>query len=497
MLTVNDLKSRQISPAVQPPREPGKAAPPALDDDALYFVKTGVPILKVHTYKERKTINGQPKTIVREIDEARLNLIVDNSNRRAENGDYGLLFLGHTDDDKPEEQQPEIVGYSKNYRVGEWAGKPCILADFFIEKARKSEVMTYPRRSAETWYHDTEPERNYIDAVSLLRRTPEQDLGLLTFSRSEGTKLRFAAIEDDQPDEGDMGLSEDDYAKIGEIISTSLKTGLESLSDMLSTTIQHAVKTVLDGAAQEGEPDGDEGALEQNEEAKDDEGTSEDDEPSSDDAEAPPATDDEESSKEKNEAGSTPSGSNTSVPDDVEDKGKEKMCADPETMDDEKMQRNRRQKDSDNITLARYGREITELKGEVEKLRGENATLQRNARQERRERELVQLQAEGFEIDRNEELSDGERLDDAAWAKHIGKIRARYSRKPIDADEVPVSRERPDAPGEEKELTAEEAADFRSGLLKFQKEHAGKYKDPVELIEAYKGERAAKKAAKA
>ena len=458
-------------------------APPDLGNPDLFVVKPGVPILKTHTYKQKTNVNGEPKTIVREIDESRLNLIVENSNARAANDDFGLIFLGHTDDDKPEDEQPPIVGYMKDYRVGEWAGKPCVLADFYIDKARKGEAASYPRRSAETWYHESDPERNFIDAVSLLKRTPEQDLGLLTFEARNGEKLRFAAIGDEpQTDEGAMGLSDDDLAKIGEMIGTAFKAGFELFGKMQNMTTDPATQ-------------GEGAAAEQN----DMDGTSDDDEPSMEQAEAPPTTDnDDEKAKEKNEAGSTPSGTNTFVPsDDDDEKGKEKMAADCNDTDDATQEKNRMKRDSDAIALGRYERRITTLETKLKTVEAENATLQRNARKDRRERDLIQLEAEGYVLDRAEELEDGLDKDDVAWGKHVTKIKARYSRNPIDAEEVRVAEKRPGLTGDDDTLDDDEAMKDRAAFLKFCRTNPMKSNDPAEAIEAWKSHKKAKSGATA
>lgn len=466
-----------------PPREVGTVAPPDLSNPDLFVVKPGVPILKTHTYKQKTSVNGEPRTIVREIDENRLNLIVENSNARAANDDYGLIFLGHTDDDKPEDEQPPIVGYMKDYRVGEWAGKPCVLADFYIDKARKGEAASYPRRSAETWYHESDPERNFIDAVSLLKRTPEQDLGLLTFEARNGVKLRFAAIGDEpQTDEGAMGLSDDDLAKIGVMIANAFKAGFEMSGQM---------KSMTDPATQD-----DGVAAEQN----DMDETSDDDEPSMEQAEAPPTTDnDEEKAKEKNEAGSTPSGTNTFVPsDDDDEKGKEKMAADcNDTDDDAAKEKNRMKRDSDAIAMGRYERRITALESKLKTVETENATLQRNARKDRRERDLIQLEAEGYVLDRAEELEDGLDKDDATWAKHVTKIKARYSRNPIDAEEVRVADKRPGISGDDNEMTEDEVMQDRAAFLKFCRQNPMKSNDPAELLVAWKSHKKTKSGATA
>lgn len=152
---------------------------PNLDDPKLFDRHPGVPILDVHERGGRV------------VDEARLRLVAANSNARAARGELGLLLIGHTTEDGKEIDQPPLAGYVQNYAMGTHDGRPCILADLFYRRD-KPEAFDYPRRSVEVVYSDKAPADNFIDAVALLRRTPERPLGLVSYSAGSRQKERYS-----------------------------------------------------------------------------------------------------------------------------------------------------------------------------------------------------------------------------------------------------------------------------------------------------------------
>ncbi len=164
--------------------------PPDLDNPDLFECRPGVPILDVHTRGDWV------------VDADRLDLLCRNSNERAARGEFGLMLLGHTTDGGAEKDQPPVVGYMRNYRMGEHAGAPCALADLHYDKADAARLMkNYPRRSVEAYYSDTRPEQNYLDSVALLVRPSARDLGFVTYSKEkERAKERYALDLD--PDAG-------------------------------------------------------------------------------------------------------------------------------------------------------------------------------------------------------------------------------------------------------------------------------------------------------
>jgi hypothetical protein len=151
---------------------------PDLDDCAKYFCRAGVPILDVH----ESPLKGR-------VDEALLHLLAANTNERIAHGNYPLLLLGHTDDDAAETDQPLPVGLVGRLVVGEYDGRPCLLADLYYSREHYEHAKTFPHRSVERVKSDACPEKNVIENVSLLRRPPERHLGLVSDARD------FARVE--------------------------------------------------------------------------------------------------------------------------------------------------------------------------------------------------------------------------------------------------------------------------------------------------------------
>ena len=134
-----------------------------------------------------------------ECDDKMLRWIAANNNKRMkETGDAVPVILGHTKDDVPEEDQPPIVGESKDFyvaplmnAVGESTGRNAIYArttTFTEQDVEKYDLKRFPRRSVEIWF-DKDP---IIDPIALLgASTPERDLGLMRLKR-KGTRYRYS-----------------------------------------------------------------------------------------------------------------------------------------------------------------------------------------------------------------------------------------------------------------------------------------------------------------
>jgi hypothetical protein len=176
-----------------------KLKPPNLRDRSQFVRLKRVPVIDVNSRKYRKG----DQVIEETLDEGQLHRICHNSRHRAAKGEYGLLLLGHTTDGGKEIDQPPVVGYLDNYQVGEHDGRPTILADAYIYKdSDPSHVLRqFPRRSAEIIGLE-EPD-GYVDALSLIKRAPERDLGLITHyalnhdeSRDFGAAIRYKSRKD-------------------------------------------------------------------------------------------------------------------------------------------------------------------------------------------------------------------------------------------------------------------------------------------------------------
>lgn len=141
--------------------------------------------------------------VVRRFGAAELQQIAARCNARAAHtGDLSPFGAGHTFDDQydktgrlvykaREDEQPAPMGYLHNYTVQPYGpeGKLAICADFYVRKRLTDNrgqpvdglqyLKTFPRRSVELWSED-----GIIDWVAVLRRTPQRDLGLLTYARA-------------------------------------------------------------------------------------------------------------------------------------------------------------------------------------------------------------------------------------------------------------------------------------------------------------------------
>ena len=164
--------------------------PPDLGNPKRYVRVDRVPIIDVHRRRVRRK-DGE--IVEEEVDERQLHQICRNSRERSERGEHGLVFLGHTDDDGPEIEQPPVVGYMAGYRVGEHNGTPTIIADLYIDREDDPSriLKQFPRRSAEVIGINSET--GFIDSVALIKRAPERELGLVTSYRRTRRKIyRYA-----------------------------------------------------------------------------------------------------------------------------------------------------------------------------------------------------------------------------------------------------------------------------------------------------------------
>ena len=158
---------------------------PDLADPAKFRTIRRVPVLDAHEPIKKKVFDpsaiseANPKGLVDRVltvDEADLEVLAANSNRRASEGNPPSLQLGHTPlEDRPEQFQPKHVGFAANYCVEKINGAPHLVADLHYLAGQYDEAETYPRISVERVGYD-DPARHHIGAVALIRREPERHL---------------------------------------------------------------------------------------------------------------------------------------------------------------------------------------------------------------------------------------------------------------------------------------------------------------------------------
>lgn len=163
--------------------------PPDFSDRNAWDVTADVAVFDEHADRDK---GGK---VVRKFTREDLEEIARRTNARDARGQPCPLTLGHTRDEAPEPEQPEIVGYARNFRVryDDRLGRHTIRADYYLRKDRASEARGYPRTSVELW-----PTDKFFDPIALIRRTPRRDLGQWTYGRSRGATappIRYAMGE--------------------------------------------------------------------------------------------------------------------------------------------------------------------------------------------------------------------------------------------------------------------------------------------------------------
>ncbi len=192
-----------------------------VDDPARYTKVAGAPIFREHVIVKRDKKTGKEiKRVV--VDKAKLQKIAEENNLRArDSGDLCPIVAGwHTKDEdgrpRPPDKLPPLIGYAKNFRVGEFGPNnvPCILADFFIEKGKEGELNKYPRRSPEFWGN-----QDIFDPIALLgATTPQLDLGMVFYSREADGLIYARANEMPDIEQIDMETGKPDTAAgLGEV----------------------------------------------------------------------------------------------------------------------------------------------------------------------------------------------------------------------------------------------------------------------------------------
>lgn len=90
-----------------------------------------------------------------------------------------------------------------------------------------------------------------------------------------------------------------------------------------------------------------------------------------------------------------------------------------------------------------FARQLSEQSARLAKMEQEAKALMVAYKRAERERDIIQLEAEGYILDRMGELELGMSLDDNSWKKHVERIRKWYQRSPGASNAIPVAHEVP------------------------------------------------------
>ncbi len=346
-----------------------------------------VVILDEHMLKDE---NGKP---IIYIGPARLRYIAERANQRIKDtGDETPVVIGHTKDDADEDDQPEIVGFARNFRVKQFfkTGKKAIYATISFLTSKLERIKQFPRRSVELWLSDWK-----IDPISLLgATTPERDLGLLRLSRDGARKYR-RVVPNMDPKEIVNGvvaaLKESDVWKWAE--AQMAKEGGEGDEGGLPPEEDEEGLPAEEGG---GVPPGAAGGM-------GGEGG----------GEQPVREFEEEQPAQYEMGGGAPGAAvgQTYVPG-------------PLGSDRRRMAR-----DAERVRMARYDKVLKGQQAQID-------TLVLKLRRSEREKDLIQLEGEGIDFDRAEELEDLLDLADDKYKARLNRMRKRYQKDPTHVFDV-------------------------------------------------------------
>jgi hypothetical protein len=353
---------------------------PNFSDRSRWEVFPNIKVFAEHARTARGK-NGKKRTV--SFTREKLDRIAEKSNRRDEIGQWCPLMLGHTEDGKPETDQPDIVGYARHFKVGydKTLGKHVVTATYYLRKEDAAEAKRYPRTSVEVWADD-----EFFDPISLLKRTPQLDLGQWTYGKGGGLKLRYSmddlelddrdggrdmpppAEGDDGGDGGDMPPAEDDGGGGG--------TGPEDVDpDFHGQFMKCMAHYEMGKKAKMGAGLGDGGDV-------------------------PPA--------------------------------RKPM---PVPMPKKPDEQERMRKDSESLRFARMEKMVADMRKEsraaIEGLRAENQNLRYDREAAVCERVVSELEAQGYHLDREVEVERMVDMDEAAREKHVRYVKRVYSKAPV------------------------------------------------------------------
>lgn len=460
------LPADHLAHAHQPPSEPAVEPPllsaDDLDDPERFHTIRRVPILDVHDDPE----HGK-------VDEPLLRLIAKNSNDLVRRGHFPALILGHTrsKEEHDELEQPPVVGYATSFHLANFNGIPCLHADFHYRHEDHEYASTFPFRSVERLSPNPEagnddPASHCIDRIALLRTPPRRDLGVLKAAHYEQSarslvRIRYArdlpAIEakpfscaceahksspspsapasapntavppsgpapalgsspqpvqqPDNSESSDMAIAPEDVQAIASAVMTMLKAEL----------------------AEEVDPEDHVPAVEEAEAPEVSDHYADNDDDYAEPAPDQDFAEDEDLDRDNYEF-AEPSGSNTFTPGTVPAKERCDMSANRRTRyEAPAAERQRMQAESGRITRRRYERDLAARDKRI-------ADLELESRRAKYEKTLVQLEGEGFEIDRADEMEEiHENTPKDFEAKREKQIRKQYRRSAVNQPPIPTA----------------------------------------------------------
>ena len=382
-----------------------------------WIILKDVPLLDEHVVKD------DDGNVVVRVGVAKLRQIARNNNKRIkETGDEAPVVIGHTIDDAPETKQPPIVGFARNFVVKPFkkTGRMAIHGTLRVYRKYKDCLYKFPRRSVELWLGSW-----LIDPISLLgATTPERDLGLLRFSKQGKHKYRReiempmsnVGLEDNRPSKGNEDLLAAVKAALEESdVFKWVRSKMQEEEAASQTEGEPGMEGEEPGMGGEGmEPRGgpDEGAVEDLEDEDEGPEPGMEGEPQEGEPE-----EEEEEEPVRYSGGAFPSGDSTQGMPKPLNVRKSRMST--VTQGNQRVRLEPANTGSTRIKFARMEKRLRSLEKQ-------NTDLRIQYQKASRERDLIQLEAEGVDLDREEELNDLMVLPEELYQRQLSKMRVKY-----------------------------------------------------------------------
>lgn len=183
--------------------------------------------------------------------------------------DLGLgtpLAIGHTKDEADEEDQPEIIGFSNNFKVDKLGNtnRYGLFCDWYIKKKFEDAVDRYPHRSIELYM-----DRYDINPISLLATAPDRDLPVIRYSKDTNElpyRYVYSPTPWPSPNSENHIMNENEKVKVADAVageSSSDKqlatevAGLKEQLSQLTSMFQELMQMVTSEDGNDNDSEGD------------------------------------------------------------------------------------------------------------------------------------------------------------------------------------------------------------------------------------------------
>src|SRR6266403_1443625 len=176
-------------------------------DESLWEIRRDVPVFCEHILHDK---DGNE---IYRVDLERLQRIADGINRRErEDGVIPLITDGHTKPGKPQSEQPDLLGYTRNAKLIQYGSerKWALTVDRYVRREKAAKAKDRPHQSLEFF-----PKTDEVFAVALLITPPELNLPMQIYDAGEGRGPCYRYSMETMKHDAEGDLNENERATAG------------------------------------------------------------------------------------------------------------------------------------------------------------------------------------------------------------------------------------------------------------------------------------------